>query len=168
MMEHDVTHEESRQAMDLIMKKAVEFGSDCEILTVDNQADIVYLYLQSRKQDPVRAEKIWELMRRNGGNRSGIAFANVDPLGNVHPDQFTQTQTFGNVRERPFGEIWTDTSQPILAGLKDRKPLLKGRCASCKWLSVCNGNFRARAEAVTGDFWESDPACYLTDEEISN
>ena len=25
---------------------------------------------------------------------------------------------------------------------------------------------RTRAEAVTGDFWASDPACYLTDEEI--
>ncbi|MCL5994178.1 MAG: hypothetical protein M1552_08505 [Firmicutes bacterium] len=52
------------------------------------------------------------------------------------------------MRERKFGEIWTDLSNPILAGLKDRKPLLKGRCAACKWLAVCNGNFRARAEAA--------------------
>lgn len=166
MMQHDIDHDESRQAMDLIIEKAVEFGDDCEILTVDNHADIVYLYSQYLKKDPVRAEKIWELMQRNGGNRSGIAFANVDPLGNVHPDQFTQNHTFGNVRERAFGDIWTDMSNPILAGLKARKTLLKGRCACCKWLNVCNGNFRARAEAVTGDFWESDPACYLTDTEI--
>jgi len=95
-----------------------------------------------------------------------MAFANVDSLGYVHPDQFNQHYTFGNVRERPFGQIWTDTSNPILAGLKNRKHLLKGRCATCKWLEVCNGNFRARAEAITGDFWGSDPACYLTDEEI--
>ena len=84
----------------------------------------------------------------------------------MHSDLFTQHHTFGNVRERAFGDIWQDTSNPIMAGLKDRKPLLKGRCAKCKWLSVCNGNFRTRAEAVTGDFWASDPACYLTDEEI--
>jgi putative heme d1 biosynthesis radical SAM protein NirJ1 len=166
MMQHDISHEESRRAMDLIMRKTVEFGERCEILTVDNHADIVYLYLQYLKKDPVRAEKIWELMMRNGGNRSGIAFANVDPLGNVHSDQFTQNYTFGNVRERSFGEIWTDESNIILKGLKDRQPLLKGRCSKCKWLNVCNGNFRARAEATTGDFWESDPACYLTDEEI--
>ena len=102
----------------------------------------------------------------NGGNRSGIAFGAVDPEGNVHPDQFTQQHTFGNVKERPFGAIWQDTEQPILAGLKDRKPLLKGRCASCRFLALCNGNFRARAEAATGDYWASDPACYLTDEEI--
>ncbi|EIW15850.1 MULTISPECIES: putative heme d1 biosynthesis radical SAM protein NirJ1 [Pelosinus] len=166
MMEHDVTHEESRQAMDLIMAKAQELDKTCEILTVDNHADIVYLYLQALKKDPVRAEKVWNLMMRNGGNRSGIAFGNVDPLGNVHSDQFTQNYTFGNVRDRAIGDIWTDESNPILAGLKDRKALLKGRCGICKWLNVCNGNFRARAEAATGDFWESDPACYLTDEEI--
>ncbi|KAB2954598.1 putative heme d1 biosynthesis radical SAM protein NirJ1 [Heliorestis acidaminivorans] len=170
MMEEDITHEESRQAMDLIMNKALEFQSknfDCEILTVDNHADIVYLYLQMLKKDPARAEKIWKLMQFNGGNRTGIAFSNVDSQGFVHPDQFTQNHTFGNVKERPFKEIWTDTSKnEILAGLKDRKPLLKGRCSQCKWINVCNGNFRARAEAVTGDFWESDPACYLTDEEI--
>lgn len=166
MMESDVTHEESRAAMDLIMRKAVEFGERCEILTVDNHADVVYLYLQVQKKYPHLADRVWELMQRNGGNRSGIAFANVDPQGNVHPDQFTQNHTFGNVRQRPFGEIWTDVTDPILRGLKDRQPLLKGRCGRCKWLQVCNGNFRARAEAVTGDFWESDPACYLTDEEI--
>ncbi|MDD4601920.1 putative mycofactocin radical SAM maturase MftC [bioreactor metagenome] len=166
MMQHDISHEESREAMNIIMRYAVEFGDKCEILTVDNHADVVYLYLQALKRDPARAEKIMDLMKRNGGNRSGIAFGNVDPLGDVHPDQFTQCHIFGNVRERAFGDIWTDTEHPILNGLKDRKPLLKGRCAKCQWLGVCNGNFRARAEAVTNDFWESDPACYLTDKEI--
>ena len=106
------------------------------------------------------------MVSRNGGNRSGIASGEVDPEGNIHPDQFTQHYTFGNVRERPFGEIWTDESNPVLAGLKDRKPLLTGRCAKCRFLSACNGNFRTRAEARTGDYWASDPACYLTDEEI--
>jgi putative heme d1 biosynthesis radical SAM protein NirJ1 len=170
MIKEDITHEESRQAMDMIIERTLDFhrrGMDKEILTVDNHADAIYLYLKLKENNPERAEAVYELMKINGGNRSGIAFANVDSLGYVHPDQFNQHHTFGNVREKPFGEIWTDTSHPILAGLKNRKPLLKGRCATCKWLHVCNGNFRARAEAVTGDFWESDPACYLTDTEIS-
>ena len=89
------------------------------------------------------------------------------PLGYVHPDQFTQHHTFGNVRERKFGDIWQDESHAIMAGLKDRKVLLKGRCRECRFLDNCNGNFRTRAEATTGDFWESDPACYLTDEAVS-
>jgi len=166
MMQHDVSRTESRAVLDLIMDKALEFGDKCEILTVDNHADIVYLYLKQLQHDPEGAKKTWELMNRNGGNRSGIAFANVDSSGNVHPDQFTKNHTLGNIRERPFGEIWTDMSISLLAGLKNRQPLLKGRCSQCKWLAVCNGNFRSRAEAVTDDFWESDPACYLTDAEI--
>jgi radical SAM protein with 4Fe4S-binding SPASM domain len=166
MMGEDVTNQESRDAMELIMTKSMEFGPDVEILTVDNHADAVYLFLWAQKNYPELADGIWKFIRMNGGNRSGIAFGNVDYQGNVHPDQFTQKYTFGNVRERTFPDIWKNTSNPILEGLKNRKPLLKGRCSLCKWLDVCNGNFRARAESVTGDLWASDPACYLSNEEI--
>lgn len=169
MMDQDVTPQESRQAMDIIIRRTLDYeqrGLKKEILTVDNHCDGVYLYLKALNEDPERAERIKGLISLNGGNRSGIAFAEVDPFGNVHPDQFSQHITFGNVRERKFGDIWTDSSHPILAGLKNRKPLLKGRCASCRYLDICNGNFRTRAEAAAGDFWASDPACYLTDEEI--
>ena len=169
MVERDLNHEESRRAMDLIIRRTLDFkarGINKEILTVDNHADAVYLYLKMREKDPVLGERVLKLIQSNGGNRSGMAFGNIDSVGNVHPDQFTQYITLGNVRERPFGEIWTDLSNPIMAGLKDRKPLLKGRCPKCAYLNLCNGNFRTRAEAVTGDFWAEDPACYLTDEEI--
>lgn len=169
MMAEDVTPEESRQAMDTIIRRTRDFeerGLKKEILTVDNHCDGVYMYIQALKEDPARAQRIKDLIGFNGGNRSGIAFGEVDPLGYVHPDQFTQHISFGNVRERKIAEIWTDVTHPIMAGLKDRKSLLKGRCAACQYLDMCNGNFRTRAEAVSGDFWESDPACYLTDEEI--
>ena len=170
MLDEDVTPEESRQAMDTIIRRTKDFaqrGLAKEILTVDNHCDGVYMYLKALSEgDTTTAAQIKKFISMNGGNRSGIAFGEVDPLGYVHPDQFTQHHTFGNVRERKFGDIWTDTSNPILAGLKNRKPLLKGRCSRCKFLDNCNGNFRTRAEAVTGDFWESDPSCYLTDAEI--
>ena len=170
MLEEDVTPAESRQAMDTIIRRTKDFalrGLAKEILTVDNHCDGVYMYLKALADgDDAIAAQIKKFIGMNGGNRSGIAFGEVDPLGYVHPDQFTQHHTFGNVRERKFGDIWTDLSNPILAGLKNRKPLLKGRCARCKFLDNCNGNFRTRAEAVTGDFWASDPSCYLTDAEI--
>ena len=170
MMDEDVTPEQSRMAMDTIIRRTRDFeerGLEKEILTVDNHCDGVYMYLQALKEGRTElAEQMLKFISMNGGNRSGMAFAEVDPLGYVHPDQFTQHHTFGNVRERKFGDIWTDMTHPILAGLKDRKQLLKGRCAKCKFLANCNGNFRTRAEATTGDFWESDPACYLTNEEI--
>ena len=166
MIKEDISHAQAREAMDLIMSKTVELGDKVEVLTVDNHADTVYLYLQAQKRYPHLADNIFKLMQMNGGNRSGIAIGNVDYTGRIHADQFTQQYTFGNIKERSFKEIWTDTSNPIMSGLKNRKSLLKGRCSKCKWLSVCNGNFRSRAEAVTGDFWASDPACYLTNEEI--
>ena len=169
MREEDLAPPETRAAVDLISARTLDFhrrGLKKEILTVDNHADGVYLYLKLKETDPNRAAQVLELLRRNGGNRTGMAIGAVDWFGNVHPDQFTQDVTFGNVREKSFGAIWTDASQPLLAGLKNRRPLLKGRCPACQWLDLCNGNFRARAAAVSGDFWAEDPACYLTDQEI--
>jgi radical SAM protein with 4Fe4S-binding SPASM domain len=76
-------------------------------------------------------------------------------------------RSFGNVKTRKFSEIWQDTSDPIMAGLKNRVELLKGRCATCRFKTICGGSLRARAEISTGDPWAEDPGCYLTDDEIA-
>src|SRR4030042_1210761 len=107
-----------------------------------------------------------ELLKMNEGNNSGRGIGCVSWDGQVHADQFWRHYSFGNVRRRPFSDIWTDLSNPLMAQLKDKKPHVTGRCAACRWLEVCAGNFRVRAEALTGDLWAPDPACYLTDEEI--
>jgi radical SAM protein with 4Fe4S-binding SPASM domain len=155
--------------VDLICDRTVDLyqrGLKKEVLTVDNHADGVYLYIKLKKKDPTRAEKVSALLRANGGNNSGIRIGAVDELGNVHADQFWRHYSFGNVRQRKFDDIWLDTSDQLMRGLKDRKGLLKGRCARCRYLELCNGNLRVRAEAVFGDVWAEDPACYLTDDEI--
>lgn len=165
----DLNHSQTRAVFDLICDRTVDLyerGMPKEVLTVDNHADGVYLYLKLRKQDPARAEKVLALLQANGGNNSGIRIGAVDELGNVHADQFWQHYSFGNVRQRKFGDIWLDTSDQLMRGLKNRKGLLKGRCARCQYLDLCNGNLRVRAEAVFGDVWAEDPACYLTDSEI--
>ena len=165
----DLSLEESRDAVDLIFDRTEDLarrGVDIEILTVDNHADGPYLLRRVQAKQPERAEQVLQLLQWNGGNSTGIGIGAVDHLGNVHADQFWQHYSFGNVRQRPFSQIWTDTTDPLMAGLKDRKPLLKGRCAKCGYLDICNGNFRVRAEAVYDDVWAPDPACYLTDEEI--
>jgi len=169
MKDEDIDHNETRDVVDLIFKKTKEFhdkGMDTEILTVDNHTDGVYLYQKMKEENPERAKDVLQMLQWNGGNNSGIAIGNVDNLGNVHADQFWWHHSFGNLRERKFSEIWTDTKDPLMAGLKNRRPLLKGRCKECKYLELCNGNFRVRAEAIYGDVWAPDPACYLTDEEI--
>lgn len=169
MRDDDLSLDESRAAVDLIFDRTEDFhqrGIELEILTVDNHADGPYLLRRVQARQPERADEVLQLLLWNGGNSSGVGIGAVDHQGNVHADQFWQHYTFGNVRERPFSQIWTDTDDPLMAGLKNRKPLLKGRCAACQYLDICNGNFRVRAEAVYDDVWAPDPACYLTDKEI--
>ncbi|GJM69168.1 hypothetical protein HMSSN036_13840 [Paenibacillus macerans] len=96
---------------------------------------------------------------------SGVAIGCVDWHGRIYPDQFTRDVEIGNLRTQRFSEVWREAAHPVMAGLRDRKALLKGRCTACAWLDLCNGNFRARA-SVTGDFWAADPSCYLSDREI--
>jgi len=169
MQADDLTVQESRTAVDMIFDRALAYhrdGVEIEILTVDNHADGPYLLQRVERDQPERYDEVLSLLRENGGNASGIGISAVDHLGYVHADQFWQHYAFGNVRERRFGDIWVDLSDSLMAGLKDRKPLLKGRCAACRYLDICNGNFRVRAEAVYNDVWAPDPACYLADEEI--
>ncbi len=169
MRDDDLTHQETREALDFICQKAMDFqrrGVDKEILTVDNHTDGVYVYLKVKQEQPERAEEVLQLLRWNGGNSSGVGIADVDNQGDVHADQFWQDYSFGNVRERPFSQIWNDTSDPLMAGLKDRRALLGGKCGRCPHVDICNGNFRSRAKAVYNDVWAEDPACYLTEEEL--
>ena len=169
LIQEALPHAQTRAAVDLIMNTARALhaeGRPVEVLTVDNHTDGPYLYLRLLAEDPERAAAVLELLRMNGGNNSGIGIGCVGWDGAVYPDQFWRHAAVGNVRERPFSKIWTDPSNELLAQLRDRKKYLKGRCAACRWLDICNGNFRVRAEAVTGDIWAPEPDCYLTDQEI--
>ncbi|KGK97885.1 Fe-S oxidoreductase [Methanococcoides methylutens] len=172
IIDEDLSLEDSRKTVDLIMdrtKQLHEKGMPVEVLTVDNHCDGPYIYMRLAKENPERADDVYELLQMNRGNSTGIGFGCVSWDGSVHPDQFWRHYSFGNVKDRKFSEIWTDLDDELMAGLKDRKPLIKAnadRCAKCKWFDVCNGNFRVRAEAVYDNVWADDPACYLTKEEI--
>lgn len=169
LVEEDLSHDETRQVVDLIMDRTKDLhdrGIAKEVLTVDNHADGPYLYLRMLKENNLRAEEVLKLLQMNEGNSSGRGIGCISWDGTVHADQFWRHENFGNVLDRPFSQIWTDLSNPLMAKLKDKKKYVKGRCSLCQWLNICGGNFRVRAEAVTGDIWAPDPACYLSDEEI--
>ncbi|MCC6425068.1 MAG: radical SAM protein [Phycisphaerales bacterium] len=164
--------QESRQAVDTIFEQTqrlINKGKRVEILTVDNHCDGPYMYLKMKDQGHSRAEQVYQMLSWNGGGRysSGVGVASIDFYGHVHADQFSMGRSFGNVKDRPFSQIWQDVTDPVMAGLKDRLGLLKGRCATCRFKEMCGGALRARAEAMTGDPWASDPGCYLSDEEIA-
>jgi 12,18-didecarboxysiroheme deacetylase len=171
LMSEDLDHEGTRRAVDLIIDRTVDLhrqGRAAEVLTVDNHADGPYLYLRLlREGQTARAADVLKLLQMNGGNSSGRGIGCVSWDGAVHADQFWRHVTFGNIKERPFSAIWTDLSNPLMAQLKDKRPHLTGRCATCRFIDLCAGNFRVRAEAATGDLWAPDPACFLTDEEIA-
>ncbi len=167
----DLTHSESRDAMDIILERTRDFfdrNLDINILTVDNHADGVYLYLKLKDINPTQAEEVKNLLAWNGGgaNSTGVGIGNIDFFGNVHPDQFWQDYTFGNIREQSFGDIWMDESDPLMRGLKHKADYIKGRCKLCQYQALCTGSMRVRAYRTYRDPWAPDPQCYITDEEI--
>lgn len=171
LIQEDLDGAETRRVVDLIIDRTGDLhrrGKAVEVLTVDNHADGPYLYLRMKREGSSRAGEVLDLLRMNGGNSSGVGIGCVSWDGQVHADQFWRHYALGNVRERPFSEIWEDVSNPVMAKLKEKKKHVTGRCAACRWLEICAGNFRVRAEAATGNLWEPDPACYLTDEEIGH
>lgn len=170
MIKDDLTAQQARDVMDIIFERTIglcDKSKDTEILTVDNHADCVYLYLRLAKEDKEKAREVLNLLKINGGNKSGIGIADVDNLGFVHADQFWRHYSFGNVKTRKFSEIWLDESDELLRNLRNRIPLLKGKCGRCHFQDICGGNFRVRAEAVYADVWQEDPACYLSEEEVT-
>ena len=159
----------TRDAMDLLFETCwgrIQAGVPMELVTGNNDADAVYLLHWARRQHPERIAALAAVLRGWGGNASGVNVANIDNQGTVHPDTFWWNHGLGNVRERPFSQIWEDRSDTLMAGLKQSPRPVKGRCAACAYLGICNGNTRTRAFQLSGDPWAEDPGCYLTDAEI--
>lgn len=165
----DAHHRTTREAMDLLFDTCLaglRRGAAKEFVSGNNDADGVYLLHWVAARFPDRVDHIAAKLRQWGGNASGVNVANIDNLGVVHPDTMWWHVPLGNVRERPFGDIWADVSDPLMAGLKRHPRVVGGRCGACAYLDICNGNSRVRAQQVTGDAWAEDPGCYLTDAEI--
>ena len=165
----DAEHRATRKMMDILFDAAYRdalAGGSREFVTGNNDADGVYLLLWVREKFPERYQDIRQRLADWGGNSTGVNIANIDNLGNVHPDTMWWHYTIGNVKNRKFGDIWNDTSDPVMAGLKQRPRTIKGRCGNCVHFDICGGNTRVRAMQLTGDPWAEDPACYLSDAEI--
>ena len=165
----DASWQATRDAMDMVIARALRFereGRGIEIVTGNNDADAVYLLHWAARHAPDSVAHLRTVLARWGGNASGVNIANIDNLGNVHPDTMWWHHTIGNVRKRRFGEIWSDLSDPVMAGLRNVPRKIGGRCGGCAYFDICGGNTRVRALRITGDPWAEDPGCYLTDAEI--
>lgn len=178
-----LTPAESRHALDTLIalvKAWQRQGVTRELLTVAGPADGAYLLLRMEQENHPNLEEARRLLAWNGGgaNSSGRGIADIDTQGNVHPDQFWQSITLGNVKRMPFSQIWEGQNAASTATLDDirsigrlsqdeRQSRMSGPCASCRWFSICGG-FRTRAAfSEDGGLWGSDPGCYLTEAERS-
>ena len=91
---------------------------------------------------------------RGKGCLAGTGFAFVGHTGDVQPCGYFEFRA-GNIREKPFPEIWRDAK--VFADLRI-PDLLKGKCGLCEYRSVCGG-CRARALAASGDYLAEEPFC---------
>ena len=165
----DAQFQSTREALDRLYDRAwmaAWEGLDEEYVTGNNDADGPYLLRWVERRFPHWAATLRERLVAWGGNASGVNVANIDNLGVVHPDTMWWHHSLGSVRERPFSQIWTDTSDPLMAGLKAHPRPVQGRCGQCRHFDICGGNTRTRAQQLTGNPWAEDPGCYLSDEEI--
>jgi len=164
-------HRVTRTALDGLFEHVwarAQRGQAGDFVTGNNDADGVYLLHWIAARFPDRVADMRQRLIHWGGNASGMNVANIDNLGNVHPDTMWWQVTLGNVRERAFGAIWADRAHPLMAGLNARPRPLEGRCGACPQRVICNGNTRSRAYGATGNYWAEDPGCYLSDAEIAD
>lgn len=165
----DAHFEITKWALDLLFTAAwqsAQLEDEREFVTGNNDTDGVYLLFWVRDNFPEMENHVRAKLAQWGGNSSGVNIANIDNLGNVHPDSFWWDYTLGSIRERPFSQIWTDHSDPLIKGLKAEQRKIGGRCGRCSSFDVCNGNTRVRAFQVHHDAWAEDPGCYLDNDEL--
>ncbi|MDQ7089292.1 MAG: heme d1 biosynthesis radical SAM protein NirJ [Methylococcales bacterium] len=166
----DANFKMTREVMNQLFTQCLQWeqqGGKREIVTGNNDADAVYFLHWVNQHFPQRVHDLQLKLEQWGGNASGVNVANIDNLGHVHPDTFWWNHSLGSVKERTFADIWQDTSDPLMAGLKQTPRPLEGRCGSCHYQKICNGNTRVRAQQVFNNPWAEDPGCYLTEDEIS-
>jgi pseudo-rSAM protein/SPASM domain protein len=167
----DLSPSRRREAVERLCDLTREYhenGEEIETLLVGNYADAAFLVEYTRREfSSERAERVRNYLEVNGGDPAGERVADVDYLGNVHATQFWQGYSLGNVRDRPFGAIWSDETNPVLSALRDRPDNLTGKCADCQYKNLCRGGSRLRALGVEDDLFAPDPQCYLTETERS-
>ncbi|MEM2726865.1 MAG: radical SAM protein [Archaeoglobaceae archaeon] len=151
----DIDNISRRRVINYLIKEAEKEGM--EILTVDNPADGIYLYLQTAD------ENILEFLKYRGGDNSGVRLACVDSEGNLHPNQFWTDYTAGNLLREDFGEIWLN--DPLFKMLREKEKYLQDKCGNCEFKKLCGG-FRVRA-LRKGNLWGWDPSCYISHASLS-
>lgn len=95
------------------------------------------------------------------GVGDGRGFVFVSHVGEICPSGFLPLVA-GNVRTAKLGDVYRD--DPLFVRLR-RPSTFSGKCGLCEFNRICGGS-RARAYAVTGDPFGSDPSCSYQSEKL--
>lgn len=136
----------------------IEKGEKLDIVTGNSEEEAVILLGVFEDKYPNLKDKLYKKLARWGGNQAGVRLINIDYEGFIKPDPFYEYRA-GNIKYDDISEIYIHDQ--LFAKLRDRKRFLKGRCASCGYLDICNGGSRARAYGIYNDYFAEDPSCYV-------
>ncbi len=164
----DISKEQRREFVDFIINKAFEYYEqkrDIDIVTGNMEMDAILFLDRFSKKYPNLKEEMVKRLKNWGGNSAGRRLLNINWLGEVKPDPFFPF-TIGNMTQTPLSQIWLDKENQLLQRLREYPRKLDGRCQKCGVIDICNGGSRSRAYAISGNLWDEDPSCYLSDEEI--
>jgi radical SAM protein with 4Fe4S-binding SPASM domain len=168
---YSLTAVETRQAVDSITKNTKEFVQKNlvdEVLTVGNHADGPFLMLKMLRENNGNYKTARKLLLAGGGNKTAEKIGCVSFNGDVHPDQFWRNYSLGSIKDKTFKAIWENPDDPVLNKLRNKDKYADKRCLGCKWFDLCKGNFRFLGTEADDKYWLNEPACYLTDEEITD
>lgn len=90
------------------------------------------------------------------GSACGKLSLAIKPNGDVTPCGFMPV-TIGNILKDDLPDIWKNS--PVLRKLRNKEP--RGKCVSCASYQECLGGCSARAYAMSGDFNQPDPHCWV-------
>lgn len=109
---------------------------------------------RARKEEKKVTPQVYGLDAMTRGCLGGISFCFISHLGQVQPCGYLELDC-GNVKERPFPEIWA-TSE-VFRNLRNIDAY-QGKCGRCEFRRVCGG-CRARAYETCGDYMAEEPYC---------
>jgi AdoMet-dependent heme synthase len=125
-----------------------------QLKTTEGQHYQRYVLQQRARESKTRFLELDAVRHAPKGVNDSRGFVFIDAAGEVYPSRFLPISA-GNVTTEALSDLYCDS--PLFTSLRDGSRL-KGNCSRCPLRSVCGGS-RARAYAVTGDLFASEPTC---------
>ena len=125
-----------------------------QIKTTEGQHYQRYLVRQRVKESRGRLTEAEAIACAPKGVNDGKGLVFINYRGEAFPSRYLPLSG-GDVTRQSLREVYCDSS--LFVSLRDSSRL-KGKCGRCPVTTLCGGS-RARAYAMTGDLFASDPCC---------